>query len=425
MKKVLIISYYFPPLGLSGVQRAAKFAKYLPEFGWNPTILTVKDIYYYHEDQSLIDEVKHCNIVRTTSLDPLRLKWIFHRKEYNAHKRNTESNMINSKINRFIFPWLFIPDTKILWFPFALIKAIGLIKKHQFHAILTTSPPHSSHLIGYVLNRLFDIPWTADFRDSWLNEKYDPVPTVFHKEMNEWLKRRVICQANHVTAVSKDILNSLKSNSDSDHLHLIYNGYDPQDFHHSKLIKSNQRLTITYCGTINHVLNPELFLKGLQSFLSMYPDTRSKIQVIFVGSIYGINLLEEIHKLNLQDVVKLKGYVKHEKSIQYLIESDILLFLLPSEASAGVITGKLYEYMAAEKPILAIIPEGEAADIIQDYQNIKPIHSEEYHSIAMSIATLYNLWKKKVLCNLVNNTNKDLYNRKLQTKYLAKLLHIV
>jgi len=422
MKNVLIIAYYFPPLGLSGVQRITKFAKYLPKYGWMPTILTVKDIYYYGNDPSLIEEVKNCHIIRTGSLDPLRLRWLFHRKKHIHSDLSISPQHFFQKLNRFVFPWIFIPDTKILWLPFVFFQSLRCIKNQPFHAVITTSPPHSSHFIGLILRRIFGIRWIADFRDSWLGETYDPVPSVIYKKINDWMKNLIIDQADDVTVVSEDIVRSLKTDSKQDRFHIIYNGFDPEDFRVGHKKGRNQKFTITYCGTLNHVLDPKFFFHGVNTFLSLHPETRSNIHIKLVGSIYNIHVQQSIIANQIQDIIQLTGYVTHQRSIQYLLQSDVLLLLLPAEAGKGVITGKLFEYMAAEKPVLAIIPEGEASEILHEYQTIPSVSPDDDSKIAETIDFMYDRWKTGDLYRHVNKKMNDTYNREFQSKYLAKLL---
>ena len=424
MKKVLIVSYYFPPLGLSGVQRAAKFAKYLPDYGWEPVILTVKDIYYYHKDQSLIDDISRCEVIRTASLDPLRLKWLFQWRKKDKPSGHTIPDSTASKINRFIFPWIFIPDTKFPWIPFALFKALRIVQTRKIDAILTTSPPHSSQFIGYLLNRIFGIPWIADFRDSWLNESYDPNPTMLHRAVNQWMKRQIVCRADFVTAVSKHILSHLTSGVLKKKACLIYNGYDPDDYKGKSQSKPNRKLTITYCGTLNHVLHPGLFFQGLEDCLAQNPDIRKEIRVVFAGSVYDISIEKEIRRYGLENIVEWLGYQEHPVSIGYLFSADALLFFLPPNAGPGVITGKLFEYMAASKPIMALVPAGEAADMICKYQKIRPVYPEDIQSVSGLIQSFFKLWQKDELKQTVHKMPEKVYSRAVQSKQLANLLHI-
>src|SRR3990172_4970802 len=185
LRKVLFIAYYFPPLGMGGTQRVAKFAKYLPEFDWQPYIVTVKNIAYYSYDETLIKDIAKVKVIRTGSFDPQRLFYIlnkFKKKQASAAGLSPKKRKLNQVLN-----WLLIPDTKILWLPFVLFHAVKIIKRENIKHIITTSPPHSVHLAGFLLKIFFGIKWFADFRDGWISGNFQSEPTFFHR----WANRRL------------------------------------------------------------------------------------------------------------------------------------------------------------------------------------------------------------------------------------------
>ena len=210
MKEVLIISYYFPPLGMGGVQRPAKWAKYLPEFGWKPVVITVKDIVYYAYDYSILREIEEVPVFRTESLDPLRVsKWF--RVDKNNENSGSRSKKFGVLFRKFLNYW-FIPDIRILWVPFVVIKAYKILKydKH-IKAVITTSPPNSVHVAGYILKKIFGVPWIADLRDDWLFEIETRSLTVFHKRVNRWILRKTLKFADGIVTVSAGIAERLNS----------------------------------------------------------------------------------------------------------------------------------------------------------------------------------------------------------------------
>ena len=170
MKRVLIISYNFPPMGMGGVQRATKFAKYLPSFGWEPIILTVKDVDYFAKDYTLLKELSSdTKVIRTGSFDPLRLSYLLKSiMKKNKKSRGETYTPLKAKI----LSWLFFPDNKIGWIPFALSKGLKICKNEKIDLIFSTSPPPSLHLIGYFLKKLTGKVWLADFRDEWIGYQY-------------------------------------------------------------------------------------------------------------------------------------------------------------------------------------------------------------------------------------------------------------
>ncbi|KPL02135.1 MAG: hypothetical protein AMJ73_09210, partial [candidate division Zixibacteria bacterium SM1_73] len=201
-RKVLLITYYFPPMGMGGVQRTSKFAKYLPGFGWTPFVLTVKDVHYWAEDPSLLEELPpEVKVIRTGSFDPLRisfkLKSLF-KKRKQRNKYVKESTAQRSKLSS----WLFFPDSKIGWVPFALLSGLNLIRKERIDLIFTTSPPPSLHLVGYLLKLLTGKPWVVDFRDPWTGYKFEIFPTRLHLFLKNQLVRLIIKNADRIISAN-------------------------------------------------------------------------------------------------------------------------------------------------------------------------------------------------------------------------------
>ena len=232
MEKVLIITYYFPPIGMGGVQRVSKFAKYLPHFDWEPIVITVKDISYYFYDKSLLNDVKDVKIIRTESLDPLRISMIL--KKFFQIKRNKINERYKEgyfkKIYNIINKWFLIPDSKILWVPFAIVSALKVIKKENIKLIFTTSPPNSCHLAGLFLKKLIKVKWISDFRDYWSMNGISKYPTFFHRFINDFIKKKIIKNADCIIAVSNGIIDEMKRHSVSHKFYLITNGFDCDDF---------------------------------------------------------------------------------------------------------------------------------------------------------------------------------------------------
>ncbi|NQT25200.1 glycosyltransferase, partial [candidate division KSB1 bacterium] len=229
MKRVLIISYYFPPMGMGGVQRMTKFARYLSDFGWEPTVLTVKPVAYYAHDPSLLDEVKGVRIERTESLDPLRLLQLLHKKGDVKTSQTPKGGGWLSRINNWFTRWFLIPDSKVLWRPFAKRAIQKLHKKTSFDLVMTSSPPHSAHALGAWMQSQYDIPWVADFRDDWMGEEYERGPTYLHNTINHSMARRIVRQTDAVISVSPPISQHLEFLRGSDVL-TLYNGFDANDF---------------------------------------------------------------------------------------------------------------------------------------------------------------------------------------------------
>ena len=426
MKKVLIIAYYFPPMGMGGVQRVTKFVKYLPDFGWDPIVLTVKDVIYYAKDEILLDEVKGRTIIRTGSLDPNRIRWKLSRG-YASQKTDPEGRRAKESflegLNRSITPWLFIPDSKILWLPWAQRSIKKIIHSHQPDIIFTTSPPHSTHLLGRRLKRKIQLPWVADFRDGWLSEGHDQAPSPFHRLLNHWYCQRVISSADRIVAVSEPTARFLASqaNRSINDFTVLPNGYDRQDFPDENKETTSDVFTIGYCGALNEILNPQNFLKAIHKVFQTDSGLKKKIQFVFTGSVANINLNRMIDKLNLSDIFYHNGYQSHIRSIQYLLASDLLLLLLPDTSSQGLIPGKLFEYLASGKPILASVPDGETARLVLQHARGVVVPPDDVEGLAREILRCFELWKRNDLkVTMPRWKGIEIYNRRYQAGQLAQ-----
>lgn len=428
MKRVLVIAYYFPPLGMGGVQRVLKFVKYLPDFGWEPTVLTVKDVVYYAKDASLLKEAGKCEVVRTGSLDPLRIRRRLSnvKKEYEG-KPFGDSLTGLGRWNRVISTWICVPDTKVLWLPFAVQRGLALLKSGCFDLIFTTSPPHSAHLAGLVLKRRTGLPWTADFRDDWMGDYVDLLPTSVQRRVNRALARRVVNGADRVVAVSQPIKDRMicHSKKKDDNFTVIPNGYDRADFGGFRSARTD-RLTITYCGTVSRILDPGPFLESVAEAIRMNPKLNEKLRVRFVGADCGMNLRKTAGRLGLDEVVECVGYVSHEESIGWLMNSDMLLLLIPNTFGAGMVTGKVFEYLASGKPILAVVPPGEAERLVIKHARGIVVRPENLKAMAAQLLRSVALWERGDLkLSVPRWQGISQYDRRTQTERLAELFDSV
>jgi glycosyltransferase involved in cell wall biosynthesis len=370
MKKVLIITYYWPPSGGAGVQRWLKFSKYLPQYGWQPVILTVEPGYaaYPAIDNSLEREIHEDVIIfRTKATD-----WF---KVYNKDKSKVPSagfarNMDNSfrgKLSRFIRGNFFIPDPRRGWNRFAFRKAAEIIKKEKIEHIITTSPPHSSQLIGLRLKKLFPgIKWIADFRDPWTDIYYYDrfYPTFFARKLDALYEKKVLKKSDIITTVGNSLKNSLASKipDPGNKIRIITNGYDDTDFEGIDAI-SPQKPVISYMGTISESYP----VGGLIAAIKSLCNTKLDFTMRFAGEMPGATrqmILDEIP----DSFVEFYPYLSHNNAIRFIKESTILLLIIPDHPSnKGILTGKLFEYLAADKPILCLGPEdGDASVILED-----------------------------------------------------------
>lgn len=429
-KKVLVLTYYWPPAGGPGVQRVLKFVKYMPQLDWHPIILTVKDGEYLAIDQSLENEIPESAIVYKSPLwEPSKLyKKIVGLPDSAPLPVGTVTEETDS-IKKRILSWIrlncFIPDAKML-FPFQFYKkAREIIKKHQPNIIFSSAPPPSIHLLAYRLHKWSQLPWVADFRDPWTNIYYykDTKRLFLSKKIDEYLEKKVLLSANERIAVGKNCARDLRQQEYKIHFEIIYNGFDPDDFKNIKNPIDPDTFYITYAGNLNQYRNPLRLWKDLSELLNERPELQKIIRVKLIGIVHP-KIIHSIKEYNLQSIVELMGYLSHNDVLKELSKSALLL--LPISRSKGNIvnvTGKIFEYLAAQRYIVGIGPkEGEAAKIIHESNSGKMFDYEE--SIKDYILKIFTLWKEKKY--YLNNEEKILkYSRKYQTKQLVDIFEKV
>jgi glycosyltransferase involved in cell wall biosynthesis len=429
MKKVLIISYYFPPMGMGGVQRVTKFVRYLPDFGWEPVVLTVRDVVYYARDDSLLNEVRGRRVIRTDSLDPLRILWEIskRKKKGGTNERGNERLPFFEKFNRILSSWICVPDSKVLWLPFLIMAAGRFLRSHDVDLILTTSPPHSAHLAGLWLKRKTGLPWVVDFRDNWFGDISEKSPTRVHRLLNRWMAHRVARSADCVVTVSEPITNdlALQSGRASEDCITLPNGYDKSDFEGIRSLPA-EKFTITYCGTLSPVLNPKVFLRAVADAVRTRPDLKKRLCIRFVGTALGIDLSGIVHRYGLKGVVECVGYVHHRESIRYLMNSDMLFLTIRGDMGEGMITGKIFEYLASGKPILAEIPKGEAEKLILNYARGVVVPPADEMGMTAQILRAFALWERGDLKVTVPRWKGiECFDRRNQAKKLAEIFDAV
>jgi len=376
MKKVLIITYYWPPSGGAGVQRWLKFAKYLPEYGWQPVILTVDPKYasYPQRDESLLAEVDpQCLVYATKSFELYNLyKLISGKKEvpYGGFANASKEGLFQ-KLSKFLRGNFLLPDPRKGWNRYAVKKAIELIRQFDIDTVVTTSPPHSTQLIGLKLKQKLKINWIADLRDPWTDIYYynQFKHTVLARKIDLRYERNVIENADKLITVSEDVKRIFAEKSDlpvSKKTFVIPNGFDEDDFRDINVPSENRKI-ITYTGTIS------------------------------------------------------EAYVDHPKSIEYLFRSNILLLVIPKvKNNAGILTGKFFEYLAAQKTILAIGPvNGDLSKIIQETNSGKLFDYNDQEGMRQFIQKQLNSPESNVKPVQVNK-----YSRKELTGAVAQLLDV-
>lgn len=372
MKKVLIITYYWPPSGGAGVQRWLKFAKYLPEFGWQPVVLTVDPEFasYPQRDESLSAEVgPDCLVYTTKSFELYNLYKIISRKKevpYGGFANESKESLFQ-KASKFLRGNFLLPDPRKGWNKYALRKATKLITEFNIDTIVTTSPPHSTQLIGLKLKKRFKtIRWVADLRDPWTDIYYynQFKHTAIARKIDQKYERQVVENADLLISVSEDVKRIFADKSTQPiaaKTVVIPNGFDSEDFRVGRF-PAEAKKVITYTGTISEAYDVDSLLIAL---LQLKDEWSGKLLIRFVGKVPS-NIASKFKETGFE--VERIGYVDHQKSIEYLFRSDLLLLVIPKVANnKGILTGKFFEYLASQKPVLAIGPtDGDLAQIIAE-----------------------------------------------------------
>ncbi len=414
-RKVLVIAYYFPPMGLSGVLRITKFTRYLQEYGWQPTVLTVGDVGYYAHDYSLLSEVEEAGIeiVRTETLDPLRL---FRKKKKIALPPDRSRRFMSGVTHTFLQP-----DNKIGWKRYALQKARELMQREQFDAILATAPPFTDFLIGLELQKEFGVPLVVDYRDPWLDNKNYFYATPFHKGYAFRLEHNVLKNADGVVVVNRRIKEKLISRYPfltHETVHIIPSGYDPQEFDHAQpeLVRT-RKMRFTYSGLFDAKRTPRFFFEALARIFARHPETRDEIEMCFIGT-FRESHRKMAAKLGVASALVTPGYVEHSRVIDYLLASDVLWLTI---YDPSITPGKTYEYIGTRKPILALAPDGVVRNVLEGYGAATCVEPTKSEAIAEAIYEQYRQWKEGTLPQGNAALAKD-YDQRSLTEQMARVL---
>lgn len=375
-EKVLIITYYWPPSGGAGVQRWLKFTKYLPSSGWLPVVLTVKpeSAAYPFRDLSLYGEIPlDVEVHRTKAMNYFALYNRDQSKIPHAGFASGNEKGLRSKISRFIRGNFFIPDPRRGWNRYAFRKACELIKAENISHVITTSPPHSTQLIGLRLKRRFPhINWVADMRDPWTDIYYYDMfkPSLPARMLDRQMERNVLTRADTVITVGQTLASILagKAENIERKIHVLPNGFDEEDFE-GVVPGLPEKFTITYVGTLSPAYPVEGFIEAINEIRAGGRPVAMK----FVGTVPAP--VQELFPADGDG----KGpefiqYCEHPVAIRHMMDSSLLLLIIPDHPSnRSILTGKIFEYMATEKPVLFLGPEdGDAARLLAlcGYQGI-------------------------------------------------------
>ncbi len=395
-RRVLVIAYYFPPMGLSGVQRTAKFVKHLPKFGWKPTVLTCEPRGYYAFDDSLWTEIQDAGVevIRVAGWDPTRL---FRRRMVVALPDERHRQWFSS-LSQFIF----IPDNKIGWYRAAKKAGLRALGRHPFDLIFSTAPPYTAHLVARTLSRRSGIPMVLDFRDDWIGNPRHVYPTPVHLALSTRLERKALRSSRRVVVINDHIRRNLLARNAgivaSENVSVISQGFDPEDFESAEPVDGRpDQFTLLYSGVFYDAQTPDFFLRALADLVRRRSNLRGRIDAAFAGLIPQ-RAMETARELGIESLVRHTGYLPHDELVQHLIAADVLWMTVGRQEGAETIsTSKLFEYFGARKPVLGLVPRGAAREALEGYGAAEIVEPDSVAEISAAIERLYDAWENGVL----------------------------
>lgn len=444
MKKVLIISHAFPPGAGSGVIRTLKFVKYLPENGWLPVILTLKEKYNSKRDFTLQKEVPEAvEVYRTCLWNPLLVYSSLKSKFFMNEKGNktTGDKLVSAsdsthtkpfKLNKFILDLFTTPDNFIGWLIPSLSRGIKTIRRHKVDLIYSTSPAETSHLIGLILKKLTRKPWVADFRDPWTLTYAPGQISKTRMKLENWLETKVMRNADKIIANTqylKDAYLRKYKNLNDGKISVITNGFDPADFENipSKDIESNGVFTVSHVGEFyEEIRNPEKFLAAVAELLKEGRIKKDKIRINFIGGgeyVYSKRFNSLLNSLAIKDVVHITGHISHSRSLQYMFNSAALLLLQPSQKTVTQVPAKLFEYIRTGNCIIALAPGGATAEIIQQTNYGVLANPDKIQDIKNKFMSVFSIYEKRNQGEPVQLAEVNNFDRRELTKHLASVFN--
>ncbi len=422
MYKVLVVAYYFPPIGLSGVQRTLKFVKYLPDFGWQPTVITTGKIAYFAYDETLLNEIKdkNINIIRVGAKDVNALLGKLGTKKPPREKIRKVLNRISQSI--------FIPDNKKSWSKKAARKIEELLDKEHFDLIFVTGPPFSAFVEIAELKIKRNIPVVYDYRDLWYESYFSFYLTPGHKFRHYKYEYFALKNVNKITVTNRKIKEKLLLDfpflKHTD-ITIIRHGYDAEDFEKTPPIaKENNKLLFVHSGNFIEYTTPEFMLQALRDLQLKYPDVAADLEFHFIG-IMDKKYQKLIKKYKLELIVKTYGYMEHKEAVRKVKSADVLWFMIGRKKNIdAILPGKLFEYIGAKKPIFGSVPDGAAKSVLEEYEASFISEPDNVEQITETLVEIYNLYKDN---NLPVPYSKyvEKHERRVLTEELSKVFQFL
>jgi glycosyltransferase involved in cell wall biosynthesis len=427
MKKVLIINYYWPPSGGGGVMRWLKMSKFLPELGWKPIIYTPKNPDPSVIDESLLKEI-HPEIIELKT--PIWEPYEFYRKLTgkksgakfkSGYISEASTGDWKSKLSVFIRGNLLIPDPRKFWIKPSIKFLTRYLSENPVDLIISTGPPHSMHLIALGLKDKFDIPWIADFRDPWTDiDFYAKLRlTKWADKIHHKLELKVLTKADHVVTVSPGCTADLEKLVNRK-IEVINNGYDPTDYLFTKP-EPDETFTISHFGAFNKDRNPGKLWVAINEISKNNPEFKKLLRIQLIGQTDD-SIVDDIRKNNLTENLVLIEHLAHKEGLVQLSKSQVLLLPLNDSPNVkGILPGKMFEYMALQRPILALGPtDADYASILRETNSGVPLDFDDIQGITKALHNYFQLFKENKL--VVDSNSFEKYSRKNLAAQFVKLI---
>ena len=428
MKKVVIITYYWPPMGGGGVQRWLKTTKYLREYGWEPIIFTTEN-----GEASVVDEGAFKQIpdgVETLKVpiwEPFGLyKKLTGKKKGEKLSPGTVTEKeasFTQKLSVWVRGNLFIPDARMFWIKPASKSLNEYLKNNKVDAIVSTGPPHTTHMIALNVIKKNNIPWLADFRDPWTNiDFYDKLQlTNWADKKHKRLERLVLDKADQVVTVSWSWAEDFRRISERMPM-VITNGFDPEDFTKAGTLPLDKKFTITHAGSLNDDRNPHALWRALEQVSKEVDGFINDLEIKFIGQVAPV-AIKDLTEFGLDKNLNLIDNLPHKEVVTEIMKSQLLLLPLNDTPNIdGVVPGKLYEYIGANRPIVCIgKPDGDAAKIIKETNAGLVSDFDDVDSLIENLKAYYKDYKNDSLT--IESKDYEKYSRKLLAGQIAEELN--
>ena len=430
MKRVLIITYYWPPSGGSGVQRWLKMSKYLPEYGWQPVIYTTENAEYPIIDPTLEKDVcPEAEVIRRPIVEPYN----FYKKFLGINKQEkvkvgfaseSKKSGWKEKLSVWIRGNCFIPDARRWWVNPSVRYLKHYLEEHPVDAVISTGPPHSMHLIAMKLKKATGLTWIADFRDPWTEiDFYDELHlTRWADRKQHELERLVLTQADKVVTIGWESARSL-GRLGNRNVRVIPNGYDWNVDSTQQTTPLSHEFTLTHIGVATPSRNAPQLWTALKELKEKETDFGKNLKIKLVGQV-DRSIIENLNAVGLKENTEIIPYIPHSEILQMQQSSQVLLLLINNTPNAkGILTGKLFEYLASGRPILCIGPEnGDAARVLKETHAGLTVDFEDKEKMKEVVTNYYQRYLSGGL-SYSGAASIEKYSRKASTKDYANLLN--